>query len=208
MYRRAKNDFRDRTHFRDTLFGDYFEELRTPLDLCTGPLPGRNKNQSPSSSQTSAHRELSSWLYPFGEENSTRLCGRLQLHLRIRSRSRVLPVPSQLYPPRISNSALLKRIHRRGQSRSRHRTLQADLQLRQIAQVHPHSALFTVIALKFRTHRCGFLSPLSTSLNWPSATSGLPPMFVATITSPLCSEPSTSVTEYSTQYLSVPSATR
>ena len=83
---------------------------------------------------------------------------------------------------------------------------QGNLQLRPSAE-GPYSALFTVIDFKFRTHRCGFLSPLSTSLNCPSVPSGLPPIVVATITSPLCSEPSTSVTEKSTQYLSVPSAT-
>src|SRR5207248_65303 len=38
----------------------------------------------------------------------------------------------------------------------------------------PHSALFTVIDFKFRTHRCGFLSSLSISLNWPSSPSGFP----------------------------------
>ena len=40
------------------------------------------------------------------------------------------------------------------------------------------------MALRFRTHRCGFLSLLSISFSCPSSPSGLPPMLVATITVP------------------------
>src|SRR5277367_2071700 len=81
---------------------------------------------------------------------------------------------------------------RRPLEKTRHRVIAGQL----------YSAPLTVIALRFRTHRCGFLSPLSTSLNCPSSPNGLPFMLVATITLPSCSEPSISVTEYSTQYLS------
>jgi hypothetical protein len=32
-----------------------------------------------------------------------------------------------------------------------------------------YSTLFSVMALRLRTQRCGFLSPLSTSFSWPSS---------------------------------------
>src|ERR1700677_3249916 len=103
--------------------------VRPSLDLRARIFPTGNKNQLLTASQASTDDKPSGWRDVVVKEDSDRHRWFLQLHVRVWSGAGVLPDTIPLYPAGISNPPLFKCGHCTGESRSRQRSLQTDLQL-------------------------------------------------------------------------------